>query len=137
MLDVGHRSRSRQALRAGRAQPAGAPVGNRPVSPPGQRPASRSKVVTLNVGGATWTCTRGDTGWRVHSFVRDSNTTSVNLTPSDFTNALVKRGSIARSEYLLSMEAGTEVFHGADSSIPTPGSSWRVEQPMSATPLPE
>lgn len=71
-----------------------------------------SKVATLNVGGASWDLYQGDIGWKVHSFVRTSNTTSANLNLADFTNALVNRGSIANSKYLSSVQAGTEVFNG-------------------------
>lgn len=71
-----------------------------------------TKVANLNIGGANWDLYQGDIGWKVHSFVRTSNTTAANLNLTDFTNALVNRGSMARSKYLSSVQAGTEVFQG-------------------------
>jgi hypothetical protein len=72
-----------------------------------------SKVATLNIGGATWDLYQGDIGWKVHSFIRTSNTTSASLDLSQFTRALENRGSLSSNKYLSSVQAGTEVFHGA------------------------
>lgn len=71
-----------------------------------------TKVATLNIGGANWDLHQGDIGWKAHSFVRTGNTTSANLNLTDFTNALVNRGSMARSKHLSNVQAGTEVFQG-------------------------
>ncbi len=71
-----------------------------------------TKVATVNVAGASWDLYEGDIGWKVHSFVRTSNTTSANLNLADFSNVLVGRGYISSSKYLSGIEAGTEVFRG-------------------------
>jgi hypothetical protein len=71
-----------------------------------------TKVATVNIAGTTWDLYEGDIGWKVHSFVRTSNTTSVSLNLTDFTKALVSRGLISSSTYLSGVEAGTEVFRG-------------------------
>ncbi|CAL9536741.1 Endoglucanase S [Streptomyces sp. enrichment culture] len=71
------------------------------------------KTGTVNIGGATWDLYQGDIGWKVHSFVRTSNTTSVDLDLNDFLRALQQRGSVSPAKYLSSVQAGTEVFTGA------------------------
>jgi len=70
------------------------------------------KTGTVRIGGATWDLYQGDIGWKVHSFVRTSNTTSVDLDLNDFLRALRDRGSVGPEKYLSSVEAGTEVFTG-------------------------
>ncbi|RRS01492.1 GH12 family glycosyl hydrolase domain-containing protein [Glycomyces terrestris] len=75
---------------------------------------------TVNIGGANWDLYRGwidagsGNGWNVFSFVRTSNTTSVNLNLRDFVNDLVyNRQWLSNSKYLTSVQAGTEVFIGS------------------------
>ncbi|WP_129787120.1 GH12 family glycosyl hydrolase domain-containing protein [Promicromonospora panici] len=74
---------------------------------------------TVNLGGGSWDLYRGwidagnGVGWNVFSFVRTSNTTSVNFNLRDFTNNLVNRGWLSNSKYLTSVQAGTEVFIGS------------------------
>ncbi|GAA2397566.1 hypothetical protein GCM10010420_24490 [Streptomyces glaucosporus] len=70
------------------------------------------KTGTVTVGGATWDLYQGDIGWKVHSFVRTSNTTSVDLDLNAFLRELQRRGSLASTKYLSSVQAGTEVFAG-------------------------
>lgn len=70
------------------------------------------KTGTVNVGGATWDLYQGDIGWKVHSFVRTANTTSVRLDLNDFLRVLQQRGSVGSAKYLSSVQAGTEVFTG-------------------------
>jgi hypothetical protein len=78
-----------------------------------------SYQTTVNIGGGTWDLYRGwidagnGVGWNVFSFVRTSNTTSVNFNLRDFTNNLVGRGWLSSGKYLSSIEAGTEVFIGS------------------------
>lgn len=73
---------------------------------------------TVNLGGGTWDLYRGwidagnGVGWNVFSFVRTSNTSSVNFNLRDFTNNLVGRGWLSSNKYLTSVQAGTEVFIG-------------------------
>ncbi len=71
-----------------------------------------SKVGTVSLGGAVWALYEGDIGWKVHSFVRTSNTTKVTLNLDDFTQALVRRNLLSNGKYISGIEAGTEVFHG-------------------------
>ena len=49
----------------------------------------------------------------MYSFVRTSNVSSASLNLRDFTNYLVANNGLSSSKYLLSVEAGTEVFTGA------------------------
>jgi hypothetical protein len=67
---------------------------------------------TVNIAGTSWTLYRGNIGWNVFSFVRNSNTGSVTLHLQDFLNNLVSRGWVANTKYLSSIQAGTEVFVG-------------------------
>jgi hypothetical protein len=73
---------------------------------------------TVNIGGANWDLYRGwidagnGVGWNVFSFIRTSNTTSVNLNLRDFTGDLIWRGWLSGDKYLSSIQAGTEVFYG-------------------------
>jgi len=71
-----------------------------------------SKQTTTTIGGIDWDLWEGSVGWTVHSFVRATNTNSQSLNLTDFFDYLVSRG-LSRSKYLLSVEAGTEVFTGA------------------------
>jgi hypothetical protein len=72
-----------------------------------------SPVGTTNVDGSSWTLWEGNAGWQVHSFVRSSTTTSASLNLSDFFNYLIQSRGLSSSKYLISVEAGTEVFTGA------------------------
>jgi xyloglucan-specific endo-beta-1,4-glucanase len=67
---------------------------------------------TVTIAGTNWDLYRGNIGWNVFSFVRQSNTTSTTLHLQDFLNNLVSRGWVANTKYLSSIEAGTEVFVG-------------------------
>ncbi|MCP2164158.1 GH12 family glycosyl hydrolase domain-containing protein [Goodfellowiella coeruleoviolacea] len=72
-----------------------------------------SKVATAQVAGATWDVWTGNIGWNVISYVRTSPTTSVsNLDLNAFTQDAVSRGSINRSWYLTSVQAGFEPWQG-------------------------
>ena len=72
-----------------------------------------TKQATVTVGGTEWDVYRGDAGWRVSSFVRTSNTSSVELDLTDFTDYLIDRGWLERTRYLSSVEAGAEIFTGS------------------------
>lgn len=67
---------------------------------------------TVTIAGTSWTLYRGNIGWNVFSFVRNSNTTSANLRLQDFLRNLVNRGWLSNTKYLSSIQAGTEVFIG-------------------------
>lgn len=74
-----------------------------------------TKQVTVALGGAIWELWEGslpECGWPVHSFVRTAHTTSQTLNLNEFFAFLIERG-IDSSQYLISVEAGTEVFTGA------------------------
>lgn len=74
---------------------------------------------TVNIGGASWDLYRGwidagnGVGWNVFSFIRTSNTTSVNRNLRDFTGDMIWRGWLSGGKYLSSVQAGTEVFIGS------------------------
>ena len=74
-----------------------------------------TKQATVTLGGTDWELWEGSLpqcGWPVHSFVRVVNTMSQTLNLSEFFDYLIGRG-LSSSEYLLSVEAGVEVFTGA------------------------
>jgi xyloglucan-specific endo-beta-1,4-glucanase len=49
----------------------------------------------------------------VYSFVRTTNTSAAGLDLTDFTDDLVARGWLAKTKYLSSVQAGTEIFTGS------------------------
>lgn len=67
---------------------------------------------TVTIAGTSWDLYRGDIGWNVFSFVRQSNTASATLHMQDFLGHLVSRGWVSNTKYLSSVQAGTEVFTG-------------------------
>jgi hypothetical protein len=74
-----------------------------------------AKQTTTMIAGADWDLWEGSLpscGWPVHSFVRTANTNSSSFDLSDFFDYLISRG-LSDSQYLISVEAGTEVFTGA------------------------
>ncbi|WP_431684068.1 GH12 family glycosyl hydrolase domain-containing protein [Kitasatospora sp. KL5] len=54
----------------------------------------------------------GNIGWNVYSFVRTSGTSGADLDLNAFLQALVRRGLMQRTDWLSSVEAGTEAFTG-------------------------
>ena len=117
----------------GSVQPAGSPVGD------------------VTIEGTTWTLWSGYIGWNVYSFVRDSNTTSASLNIEDFLKNLGATRGLSASNYLLGVEAGTEIFTGtgqlnvnsystvvggSGSSIPTPTPAPPTPTPAPPTPTP-
>ncbi|HEY7419854.1 MAG TPA: cellulose binding domain-containing protein [Ktedonobacteraceae bacterium] len=73
-----------------------------------------SKQTTVTIDGTSWDLWEGSASWQVDSFVRTSNTSSQSLNLMDFYNYLISRG-LSSSDYLLSVESGTEIFTGAGS----------------------
>lgn len=72
------------------------------------------KQGTIMLGGTSWELWEGSLpqcGWPVHSFVRAVNTTSQELNLTEFFDYLIGRG-LSSSQYLISVEAGAEVFTG-------------------------
>ncbi|WP_371660791.1 endo-1,4-beta-glucanase [Streptomyces sp. NBC_00280] len=76
-----------------------------------------TKRETLTVGGVAWDLYVGkivntNSSWNVFSFVRKTNTNSQTTDLTGLANALVQRKLMANTNYLTSVEAGTEVFRG-------------------------
>ena len=74
-----------------------------------------SQQGTVSLGGTDWALWEGSLpqcGWPVHSFVRAANTTSQALDLREFFDFLIGRG-LSDAQYLISVEAGAEVFTGA------------------------
>lgn len=71
-----------------------------------------TKQATVTMAGASWDLYVGDIGWNVYSFVRTENTTSADLDLDQFLQELVRRGLVESTDYLSSVQAGTEVFTG-------------------------
>ncbi|WP_405730651.1 endo-1,4-beta-glucanase [Streptomyces sp. NBC_00028] len=72
-----------------------------------------TKYGSVSLGGAMWDIYQGDIGWKVYSFVRQTNTTKASLNLDDFTQALVRRKLLSNDKYVSGIESGTEVFKGA------------------------
>ncbi|MEU4158111.1 cellulose binding domain-containing protein [Actinoplanes sp. NPDC026670] len=72
-----------------------------------------TKQATVTIAGTTWDLYRGNIGWEVYSFVRTSNTSAAALDLTGFTDDLVARGWLAKTKYLSSVQAGTEIFTGS------------------------
>ncbi|KPI21420.1 Cellulase [Actinobacteria bacterium OK074] len=82
-----------------------------------------TKRETLNVGGVNWDLYVGKivnkdnsgkvtSSWNVYSYVRTTNTTTQTTDLTALTQALLNRKLMASTDYLTSVEAGTEVFTG-------------------------
>jgi hypothetical protein len=56
---------------------------------------------------------RVDIGWKVHSFVRRTDTTRATPDLDDLTQALVRRNALGDDKYVSGIDAGTEVFKGS------------------------
>lgn len=72
-----------------------------------------TKQATVTIAGTTWDLYKGNIGWEVYSFVRTSSTSAATLNLTDFTDDLVARGWLAKTKYLSSVQAGTEIFTGS------------------------
>ncbi|MEU4624481.1 cellulose binding domain-containing protein [Actinoplanes sp. NPDC023801] len=72
-----------------------------------------TKQATVTIAGTSWDLYRGNIGWEVYSFVRTTNTSVAGLDLTDFTDDLVARGWLAKTKYLSSVQAGTEIFTGS------------------------
>ncbi len=102
-----------------------------------------SQQTTASIGGTSWNLWEGGvSGWQVHSFVRTSTTTSSSLNLADFFNYLITSRGLSSSKYLMSVEAGTEVFTGAGTlnttaySVSIGGGSTPTPTPGRSTPTP-
>lgn len=74
-----------------------------------------SRQTRVTICGEDWELWEGlhpTNDWTVYSFVRATNASSQTLNLKDFFDCLVPRG-LSRLNYLISVEAGTEVFTGA------------------------
>jgi xyloglucan-specific endo-beta-1,4-glucanase len=77
----------------------------------GVQPAGSKANQTVSVGGATWDLWEGNvSSWKVHSFVRQGNATS--LQDLDILAFLKVSSLNLGSKCLSSIQAGTEVFQG-------------------------
>ncbi len=82
---------------------------------------------TVNLAGGRWNRWHGNAGtWKVFSFVPEQNSNDVSFDLSEFLNHLVDKGLVDGSKYLVSIEAGSEIFTG-DGRIDT--SLYRVDVP--------
>jgi hypothetical protein len=70
---------------------------------------------TVNLGGASWDLHQGSNGyWNVYTYVRTGNAdTGATLNLSDFLNDLTANRGLAKTKYLTSIQAGTEVSQGS------------------------
>jgi hypothetical protein len=73
-----------------------------------------STSATVTIGGSSWELHEGSNGsWNVHSYLRSSNAdTGATLNISDFLNDLTGNRGMAKTKYLTSIQAGTEVTQG-------------------------
>ena len=72
-------------------------------------------TATVTIGGASWELHEGNNArWPVHSYVRVSSTdTGATLNLMDFLNDLTANRGLAKTKYLSSIQAGTEVTSGS------------------------
>lgn len=81
---------------------------------------SGSTIATPDIGGVTWDLYSGPNGdTTVYSFVASSEQTSFSGDLIDFFNYLVDYEGLSSSQYLLSIQAGTEAFTGSDAVLDT------------------
>ncbi|HXX77105.1 MAG TPA: hypothetical protein VEI53_01325 [Ktedonobacteraceae bacterium] len=96
-----------------------------------------SPVATVNLDGTSWTLWEGSrSSWQVHTFVRDTGTTtgqSVNL--DDFLHYLVANRGLSSNKYLTGVEAGSEVWLGS-AELDTDSYSTDVGSVVGVSPLP-
>ncbi|MGW2690132.1 GH12 family glycosyl hydrolase domain-containing protein [Streptomyces sp. NPDC001414] len=80
----------------------------------GTIPSSADKVATVDLGGASWDVYRSYGSWQVISFVRTQQTSSVsNLSLRDFMDYSANVGWLDRNLYLVSVQAGHEIWRGS------------------------
>ncbi|GAA1256115.1 hypothetical protein GCM10009677_02780 [Sphaerisporangium rubeum] len=71
-----------------------------------------NRVGTVNLAGGTWDVWFGNIGWNVVSYVRTSQTSSIDFNVATFWNDTVSRGYGQNSWYLTSVQAGFEPWVG-------------------------
>ena len=74
-----------------------------------------SQVADTNIAGTDWSLWSGTNNvWNVYQFIRATpSATGETLNLMEFLNDVVDRGLVPDSKYLLSVEAGSEVFDGS------------------------
>jgi xyloglucan-specific endo-beta-1,4-glucanase len=81
----------------------------------------------LTTSGGTFDLYDGmNTKWKVHSYVRQTNSSTAVINMMDFFHDLASRGLVANSKYLSTIQAGTEVFTG-QGQLQTNGFYCRVQ----------
>lgn len=79
----------------------------------GAAPIGPVEQANFSLAGTTWDVHRGKNDrWNVFSYVRTQNAETSVLNMMDFMKDLVRRGWMANTKYLTSVQAGTEVFTG-------------------------
>jgi hypothetical protein len=71
-----------------------------------------SRVATVWIAGANWDVWVGNIGWNVVSYVRTSGTNSVSFDLKPFFNDSQSRGQLQSGWYLITVEAGFELWQG-------------------------
>ena len=81
----------------------------------GAGPIGSPTATGLSIDGTVYTLWEGNNGVNaVHSFIRDNpSATGDTIDIMSFMDDLIARGSVDASQYLTSIQAGTEVFSGA------------------------
>lgn len=79
-----------------------------------------SAVATVTIGGVTWKLYSGPNGsTTVYSFVASSEQTNFSGDLIDFLQYLEKNEGFSSSQYLLTIQAGTEPFTGTNAKLTT------------------
>jgi xyloglucan-specific endo-beta-1,4-glucanase len=90
--------------------------------------SSGSTIATPTIGDVTWDLYSGPNGdTTVYSFVASSEQTSFSGDLLDFFDYLEEYEGFSSSQYLLSIQAGTEPFTGSDAELYTTAYSVSVE----------
>lgn len=80
--------------------------------------SSGSAVATTTIGGVSFKLYSGPNGsTTVYSFVADSETTSFDADLMDFFSYLEQNQGFSTSQYLTTVQAGTEPFTGSDAVL--------------------
>ncbi|KAF9022279.1 glycoside hydrolase family 12 protein [Hymenopellis radicata] len=86
----------------------------------GIQPVGSQIVTGVNVAGHTWNLWKGpNTNWQVLSFVSLTEINDFNVDLKDFFTYIVASQGVASTQYVQSIQAGTEPFTGAANLVTT------------------
>jgi len=79
-----------------------------------------SKIAEVTIGGNSfWLASGTNQSWHVYSFVANSPIYNANIDILEFLSYLVNNQGVSNSQYLVSVQAGTEPFTGQNAVLHT------------------